>query len=198
MYDEKHPGSLVLTIHRASTATILRLPYLYQISHHDDFLWYALPVAIWSFVEPGMGITAVSLATLRPLFHSFLVRFGFSTENSTAQRYKSSHNNSRPRPPLHYSSGSASATLKKAYMRHDGDNFEDDEELQLRGIMRTMGNTSRVEGGFQGPPCGDALDDWSPPESRGERKVVRTTWVKVDSENNSTMISEDEIATIRA
>jgi hypothetical protein len=83
-------------------------------------------------------------------------------------------------------------------MRHDGDLFEDGGELQLRGITRTMGNTSRVEGGFQRMPSGDALGDWSPLESRGEKEVVRTTWVKVDSENNSTSISEDEIATIRA
>lgn len=189
-------GSVILTSHRASTAPIVRLPYLYLIAHRDDFLWYALPVAVWSYLEPGVGITAVSLATLRPLFHSFLVRIGLSTGNSTAQRYKLSNNQSRPRLPLRSSSGGASSTIKKAYIRHDGDLFVEDEELQLRGMAPRMGNTSHVEAGLQRAPRGSALGDWSPPESRGEKEGIRTTWVKGDSENNSLTISEDEIATI--
>lgn len=141
-----------------------------------------------------MGVTAVSLATLRPLFHSFLVRMGFTTANNTAQGYEFSKNNSRPRGPLRSSSGHTSITLKKAYTRHDGNLFaEDDDEMQLRGIASTMGNISRVEAGLQRVPSKKAMDEGWPLQNSPEKEGIRTTWVKGDSENNSTRISEEEI-----
>jgi hypothetical protein len=182
-------------------APIVRLPYLYLISHHDDFLWYAGPVAIWSFIEPGMGITAVSLATMRPLVHSFLARIGAASSNrDSTQRYKYSNhgnNNARSRSRVHSSSGGAGSTLQRAYIRHEGDLFEDDEEeeLQLQGLKSTMGNMSRVEAAMQCAPIKKApLDnDWPLKSPIEQKEGIRTTWVKGDSENNSTHISEEEI-----
>ncbi|TGZ77567.1 hypothetical protein EX30DRAFT_293448, partial [Ascodesmis nigricans] len=51
-----------------STATVVRLPYLHALRDVDDFLWGTTDMAIWSTVEPGIGITAGCMATLRPLF----------------------------------------------------------------------------------------------------------------------------------
>jgi hypothetical protein len=62
----------MLTGSSGSTASIVRFPYLYQLTETDDFLWSNTDVAIWSIVEVGMGVTASSLATMRPLFMSFL------------------------------------------------------------------------------------------------------------------------------
>ncbi|KAH8768053.1 hypothetical protein BGZ57DRAFT_766264, partial [Hyaloscypha finlandica] len=66
-----------------STATIVRIPYINQLAQ-NDFLYSTTDVAIWSTVEPGIGITAAALATLRPLFRTFLSRsklFGSSTRS---------------------------------------------------------------------------------------------------------------------
>ncbi|KAE9374487.1 hypothetical protein N431DRAFT_372091 [Stipitochalara longipes BDJ] len=66
-----------------STATVVRIPYIKQLAQ-DDFLYSTTDVAIWSTVEPGIGITAAALATLRPLFRTFLSRsklFGSSTRS---------------------------------------------------------------------------------------------------------------------
>lgn len=41
---------------------------------NSDFLYKNTDVSIWSTVEPGMGITASSIACMRPLFHAFLSR----------------------------------------------------------------------------------------------------------------------------
>jgi len=74
---------IVLMPHRGSTATIVRIPYIKQLAQ-NDFLYSTTDVAIWSTVEPGIGITAAALATLRPLFHNFLSRsklFGSSTQS---------------------------------------------------------------------------------------------------------------------
>lgn len=69
----------------ASTATIIRIPYLTSLSNKSDFLYATTDVAIWSCCESGLAITAASAATLRPIFHNFISRsklFG----NTTAPR----------------------------------------------------------------------------------------------------------------
>ncbi|KAE8854013.1 hypothetical protein HRS9122_01005 [Pyrenophora teres f. teres] len=50
------------------TATIARLPYTRSLKgYKGDFLHRTTDFAIWSTVEVGLGITAGSIATLRPL-----------------------------------------------------------------------------------------------------------------------------------
>lgn len=61
-----------LTGNRASTATLVRIPYLSGLSDVDNFLHSTYQVAIWSTIETGIAISASSLATLRPLFRQFL------------------------------------------------------------------------------------------------------------------------------
>ncbi|KAI1085715.1 hypothetical protein F5B20DRAFT_14758 [Whalleya microplaca] len=56
----------------ASTATILRIPYVWQLTHDADYLYEFTDLAIWSQVENGLGLTASSIATLRPLFRHLL------------------------------------------------------------------------------------------------------------------------------
>nr|CEG03762.1 unnamed protein product [Fusarium acuminatum CS5907] len=55
----------------ASSATIVRFPYLHTLTDTDDFLYSTADVAIWSTIETGLGITASGVATLRPLLRSF-------------------------------------------------------------------------------------------------------------------------------
>ncbi|KAJ5906073.1 uncharacterized protein N7473_002989 [Penicillium subrubescens] len=55
----------------ASVAVIIRLPFL-QYYADTDFLRNTYQIAIWSVIETGLGITAGSLITLRPLFRWLL------------------------------------------------------------------------------------------------------------------------------
>ncbi|KAL6708785.1 hypothetical protein ACN47E_002481 [Coniothyrium glycines] len=57
-----------------STGTVVRMFYLHTLLDGPDFLWATTDVAIWSTVEPGIGITAASLATLRPLMRIWFAR----------------------------------------------------------------------------------------------------------------------------
>lgn len=54
----------------ASAAVIVRIPYLH---HYADiqFLYKTTNISIWSNIEAGLGITAGSLTTLRPLIRFF-------------------------------------------------------------------------------------------------------------------------------
>lgn len=63
----------------ASTATIIRIPYVHTMGNVDDFLYATTDVAIWSCVETGLGITTACLATLRPLLRTWLDRTGLGS-----------------------------------------------------------------------------------------------------------------------
>jgi hypothetical protein len=79
----------LLTGSSGSTASIVRFPYIYQLTETEDFLWSNTDVSIWSTVEPGIGITASSMATMRPLFVAFLSRsklFGSTTRGGSYAR----------------------------------------------------------------------------------------------------------------
>lgn len=82
-----------------STATIVRIPYIKQLAQ-DDFLYSTTDVAIWSTVEPGIGITAAAMATLRPLFRTFLSRsklFGASSRSQNIHPWSSSRKTNHAR-----------------------------------------------------------------------------------------------------
>ena len=44
--------------------------YVWQLTDAEDFLYEFTDIAIWSTVENGLGLTAVCMATLRPLIRS--------------------------------------------------------------------------------------------------------------------------------
>ncbi|PQE28884.1 hypothetical protein CJF30_00003908 [Rutstroemia sp. NJR-2017a BBW] len=73
----------------ASSATIVRFPYLHTLNDVNDFLYSTSDVAIWSTVETGIGITASAVATLRPLLNTF---FGGSSvgQSGSNRQYKQS------------------------------------------------------------------------------------------------------------
>ena len=56
--------------HRASAAVIVRIPYVHNYKD-VQFLYKTTNISIWSNIEAGLGITAGSLTTLRPLIRFF-------------------------------------------------------------------------------------------------------------------------------
>ncbi|OJJ08371.1 hypothetical protein ASPVEDRAFT_143970 [Aspergillus versicolor CBS 583.65] len=55
----------------ASSAVIVRIPFV-KTFRDPDFLYATVEIAIWSNIEAGLGITAGSLATLRPLLRHWM------------------------------------------------------------------------------------------------------------------------------
>lgn len=53
---------------RASLANVARIPYAKQLLSNPDYLHNFTDLAIWSIIECALGLTATSLAMLRPLF----------------------------------------------------------------------------------------------------------------------------------
>ena len=59
----------------ASVAVLCRMAYVMDFKD-PDFLWATVDIAMWSDIEQGLGITAGSLATLRPLYRKIVAHFG--------------------------------------------------------------------------------------------------------------------------
>ncbi|OOQ85735.1 putative integral membrane protein [Penicillium brasilianum] len=83
----------------ASSAVIIRFPFVKTFGD-EDFLYATYQIAIWSNIEAGLGITAGSLATLRPLLRKWLgsrndSRYPSGFPNSG---HLGANSNSRPMP----------------------------------------------------------------------------------------------------
>jgi len=122
-----------------SAATIIRIPYISQLTETTDFLYTTTDVAIWSTVEPGIGITAAAIATLRPLFRRFLNRshlFGGSTPHGVSGNTGS---NAWGPKNIHPS--------RAGYFRKNSSHANDIEELGLRSDVKHSGITTIIETG---------------------------------------------------
>ncbi|KAH7123461.1 integral membrane protein [Dactylonectria estremocensis] len=63
----------------AGVALIVRIPYVTYLKPSIDFLYVSINIAIWTVMEPALGIIAACIATFRPLFKHR--GFGWSSEN---------------------------------------------------------------------------------------------------------------------
>ncbi|KAH8681758.1 hypothetical protein BX600DRAFT_544266 [Xylariales sp. PMI_506] len=72
-----------------SIATFVRMFFLPNLLDGDDFLYASTPVAYLSTVECGVGITAVSLGTLKPLYDQILQKRGTDASHSTHSSWPS-------------------------------------------------------------------------------------------------------------
>lgn len=80
-----------------STGTVVRMFYIHTLMDGPDFLYSTTDVAIWSTVEPGIGIAAGSIACLRPLFRVWLWRLGLAAapRERQSRNYYSSNSGQR-------------------------------------------------------------------------------------------------------
>ncbi|KAF7558008.1 hypothetical protein G7Z17_g330 [Cylindrodendrum hubeiense] len=155
----------------ASSATIVRFPYLHSLTDIDDFLYSTSDVAIWSTVETGIGISASGFATLRPLLRTF---FGGSSAQGNGTSARQWHRTDSDHP-------------KGGYIRSrgvDGEAFELHDNAGKRIGVTTVINHSKtgeadIEGQkYKGDNRSDGsdsvggLEDWNNSQSnlaeRGE------------------------------
>jgi hypothetical protein len=154
-----------------STGTIVRMFYLHTLMDGRDFLYATTDVALWSTVEPGIGITAGSIACLRPLFRIWLWRLGWAgpPREHRSRTYYPSYSNQKRKD-------------RRGYRR----------SLSPSDLVPTeaVGTTS-IEI-FSTRKHGDAVDSSSPPEititepkveSAPDGQILQTVTVEHDYEH---------------
>jgi hypothetical protein len=94
----------------SSVAVVVRIPYVVNLASTDDFLWVTTDVAIWSCVEPGLGLTIINLVVTRPLLRSVFSSFGAMTSAARSRKQGYSSKTSAYRKPYTYGTGSTTVT----------------------------------------------------------------------------------------
>ncbi|KAI9158710.1 hypothetical protein HJFPF1_06708 [Paramyrothecium foliicola] len=81
----------------ASVATLVRIRFLTDLENTDDILFAGTDAMVWTLIEPGVAISAASLATIRPLLRKLQIP-GFNSTNHTYGSGMSGPARSRSRP----------------------------------------------------------------------------------------------------
>lgn len=143
-----------------SLATVIRIFYIHQLRDAKEFLFKNTNVSIWSTVEPGMGITASSLACLKPLFRTCFSHSRYLPSNTTAPPW-----NTQP--------------LGRVYSNSNGP-----EELRLR---ETLAKSIRVETVIATHSTPDNSDTEARIGLRSERSQMATVPIGGNNWNNSSV-----------
>jgi hypothetical protein len=122
---------------------MIRIPYIKVLALTDDFLFATTDVAIWSTVEPGLGIVAAGAVTLRPLFRTF---YALSTRNKSsnplaASKSKHSKLKNSHMPNNGFGSGQELGSISRGqHMYKSSVGSEVDSEIQLRTDVEATGS----------------------------------------------------------
>ncbi|KAF1986278.1 hypothetical protein K402DRAFT_421485 [Aulographum hederae CBS 113979] len=146
-----------------STATVIRLQYVRDLGNISDFLYSTVDIAIWSTVEPGIGITAACIATLRPL----LKQWSRTAVTLTAEAKTRSKSYSRKSKQYRIDKDRISIPLtaqapsdRSPYAHHPGwflDRLSTD-----RFVPPSHGTTTTTITGNAEPKAFDSPRNWSP------------------------------------
>jgi hypothetical protein len=156
-----------------SISSLIRLVYVPGLKNGPNFFSNAINIGIWSIAEPGFGILAACLATLRPLFR-FMVekaRSIHSTGNSSSRGGGGSSNLSKQAQPqrqqqqqhfdrvratrlsLHqnkkevYSGGLGTFSEARGYHQMNDDDNDDEENQLYHQHQHALGNFTSVATG---------------------------------------------------
>lgn len=69
--------------HSASLSACIRLKYTVNLTSSEEYMYGLANIVIWGYAENGIGLFVGNLATLRPLFRTFL-GLGTSSGGNTA------------------------------------------------------------------------------------------------------------------
>ncbi|KAI8625124.1 hypothetical protein F5Y19DRAFT_272758 [Xylariaceae sp. FL1651] len=81
----------------ASIATLIRLKFLADLTDAADILHAGTDAMIWTLIEPGIAISAASLATIRPLLRRWKIKGFTNSERSRGTGLTNQDHGSRVR-----------------------------------------------------------------------------------------------------
>jgi hypothetical protein len=128
------------------------------LTHVDDFLYDTVDIAIWSTVEPGIGIAAACVITFRPILQKIIQRPGWWTKSKLSSAPL--HKKSKQSQTRSYALSQSMPTLRPDYVGNyteitsggtilarldDKDIYSSTELLALPSIYEGPGISKKVE-----------------------------------------------------
>ncbi|KAF1994553.1 hypothetical protein P154DRAFT_28509 [Amniculicola lignicola CBS 123094] len=172
--------------------SIIRFQYVDGLTQMEDFYWNATNIAIWSTIEPGAGIIAGCLATLKP----FLKRFIINAQSLHSSSSKPARGSSRSFP-----SNKQASQQKPTVASNSGGPVADSSYHEMNPVLpirkqyvielksefiRPGGSTERI---FD-PEAGDG--NWQLRDTEREL-TLRSTRTRSTRTNRSKSESESDI-----
>jgi hypothetical protein len=126
---------VVNTMSRGSVASIVRMLYLHSITvPTGEFFVNISKLSVWSTIEPGVGITVASLATLRPLLAKVVERTRrASVPSQSSQLNPSNAHNTNMNP-----------SSMTNHTRDDSVGMSSDTTIAPPGLHGLQGHTYKV------------------------------------------------------
>ncbi|KAG7137234.1 hypothetical protein HYQ45_005385 [Verticillium longisporum] len=123
----------------AGIALIVRIPFVRHLDISMEFLYATIDVAIWSIMEPALGIIAACTATFRPLFKNW----GFGWTSKRGPRIDNIHSPDQKSTEL----SSTTHTVSK-HLSQLGPSGESQTELNVSGsTVSTLSSPRDIESG---------------------------------------------------
>ncbi|KDN62243.1 putative integral membrane protein [Colletotrichum sublineola] len=181
----------------AGVALIVRIPYVKHLAISTDFLYETIDVAIWSVMEPALGIIAASVTSLRPLFQNWGFGWNSKGKDSRPSGRGWSKTSDRREPAIPNARGgkpeSSNYTERTSY---DIDQTLPDtgSDIELRKTVENdMGEESRAEddehNGSQSCFDFEQRDYPQEPQTSNNRPVIKVrTTIDVLSQSNDCSI----------
>jgi hypothetical protein len=176
------PPSIIiqlLTCYSGSLATVIRIFYIHELKGAKEFLYHNADISIWSTVEPGMGITATSLACMKPLFRKCFSQSRYLASNTTAQAWNTPprrpvcNNNNNGLEELHlHENLSKSIRVDTIIATHSARHSSDTEVGTGLRPESEIANMRPKVGSWNESLTGD-ISDWRLPSSEGSKVVSK-------------------------
>ncbi|ESZ95217.1 hypothetical protein SBOR_4396 [Sclerotinia borealis F-4128] len=184
----------------ASSATIVRFKFLIAFSNHTDTL---SPVLLWSTIELALGITAASIATLRPLLRRWRI-CGFTSDPSlsfgspggprSGREYKKSPFNPSDPDASHISNGLHDPPDQTRFS-----NLQKIPTLSGRSEEGILGGGDEIHGG-NGSANGagnESIGEWGNEEyelvSRPDGKIMTRTEIQIEFDERNSYTGKDMV-----
>ncbi|TVY83984.1 hypothetical protein LSUE1_G001347 [Lachnellula suecica] len=165
----------------AGVAAMIRVPYIHTLALTDDFLFATTDVAIWSTIEPGLGIVAASGATLRPLFRSFYSLTSRGTQNKSAHGSRAGY----LQQPSQVDAPRRHRSVKLAHYSNKSTS-ELSDDIELNGKSHTVTTSVGSQGAYR-----ESREDLG---SKGGIKVDRTVEItSIENEDGVSTLSEEGV-----
>ncbi|KAF8867177.1 hypothetical protein BDZ45DRAFT_6492 [Acephala macrosclerotiorum] len=119
----------------ATAACIVKVVYLSSYGSHGDFLWDSVNITIWTSCELNVGISAASIATLKPLFRATFLGTTFGSGGYITSKDKSLDKSGFVK---HISNSRGTSNIGRTAIKDDG--FE-----MYGSVITASGKRARID-----------------------------------------------------
>ncbi|KAF2683723.1 hypothetical protein K458DRAFT_389651 [Lentithecium fluviatile CBS 122367] len=136
-----HVGFILSLAALGCICSAIRFQYVEGLTQIEDFFWNATNISVWSTIEPGVGIVAACLATLRPFLKWACTKAQSLRSSFSHSAQQISHSTGSRETPSKQQGDSSSNGHPCRYINSDAE-AQHDELIELRSESSKKGEST--------------------------------------------------------